>query len=97
MNLKIRGWQRAQTEQTVVDRPLVKMEHRSDNFVFPPGTTRAIGSGVIISFRGRATCSPNSQYLFSLELSDADLDHLQNLCRMRDEENLFGLTSPADI
>ena len=91
MRLKVRGWQRVQGEQTVVDRSISSMEHRQDNVVIASGTTRATPDGVSISFRGRATCSPNSNHMFSFELSESDLELLQDICRRRDNENLFGL------
>lgn len=91
LKLNVRGWLRAQGEQTVVNRPIRAMEHRTDDLVIPTGTTRATSDGVRISFRGRATCSPNSNYMFSFELSEADLEQLLDLCRRRDDDNLFGL------
>ena len=95
MKLAIRGWQRVQGQQTVFNKPVAALESRSDDAVIATGTKRAVSGGVNISFRGRATCSPNSNYMFTIELSEADLDALIDMVRARDEENVFGIQYPT--
>lgn len=73
MEVIIRGWAKSSLLQRVFSRDVHDIEQRTDMIVIPSGVTKVTDGGVSVSFLGKANCSAQSNYMFSVRLTDADL------------------------